>query len=308
MRARFAFVFPGQGSQAVGMGRAWAEEFEVARRSFEEADEVLGFPLSELCWQGPEDELQLTANTQPAILATSVAIHRVVSDQGLRPVVMAGHSLGEYSALVAAGSLSFGDALALVRKRGELMQQAVPVGEGAMAAIMGLEAEAVAKIAAEAAGDQECAIANYNAPIQTVIAGHTGAVERAVTLAKERGARRALMLPVSAPFHSPLMRPAREELAPLLAAVRFADPQVPVVSNIDARPLTAGEAARDALARQVDGPVLWVESVRWMVDEMGVERFLEIGPGNVLSGLIRRIVPGVESASAAEPEALGRLL
>ncbi|MEE8278664.1 MAG: ACP S-malonyltransferase [Thermoanaerobaculia bacterium] len=308
MRARFAFVFPGQGSQAVGMGRAWAEEFEVARRSFEEADEVLGFPLSELCWQGPEDELQLTANTQPAILATSVAIHRVVSDQGLRPVVMAGHSLGEYSALVAAGSLSFGDALALVRKRGELMQQAVPVGEGAMAAIMGLEAEAVAKIAAEAAGDQECAIANYNAPIQTVIAGHTGAVERAVTLAKERGARRALMLPVSAPFHSPLMRPAREELAPLLAAVRFADPQVPVVSNIDARPLTAGEAARDALARQVDGPVLWVESVRWMVDEMGVERFLEIGPGNVLSGLIRRIVPGVESSSAAEPEALGRLL
>ncbi len=308
MRARFAFVFPGQGSQAVGMGRAWAEEFEVARRSFEEADEVLGFPLSELCWQGPEDELQLTANTQPAILATSVAIHRVVSDRGLRPVVMAGHSLGEYSALVAAGSLSFGDALALVRKRGELMQQAVPVGEGAMAAIMGLEAEAVAKIAAEAAGDQECAIANYNAPIQTVIAGHTGAVERAVTLAKERGARRALMLPVSAPFHSPLMRPAREELAPLLAAVRFADPQVPVVSNIDARPLTAGEAARDALARQVDGPVLWVESVRWMVDEMGVERFLEIGPGSVLSGLIRRIVPGVESTSAAEPEALGRLL
>ncbi|MEE8138423.1 MAG: ACP S-malonyltransferase [Thermoanaerobaculia bacterium] len=308
MRARFAFVFPGQGSQAVGMGRAWAEEFEVARRSFEEADEVLGFPLSELCWQGPEDELQLTANTQPAILATSVAIHRVVSDRGLRPVVMAGHSLGEYSALVAAGSLSFGDALALVRKRGELMQQAVPVGEGAMAAIMGLEAEAVAKIAAEAAGDQECAIANYNAPIQTVIAGHTGAVERAVTLAKERGARRALMLPVSAPFHSPLMRPAREELEPLLAAVRFADPQVPVVSNIDARPLTAGEAARDALARQVDGPVLWVESVRWMVDEMGVERFLEIGPGSVLSGLIRRIVPGVESTSAAEPEALGRLL
>ena len=184
------------------MGRAWAEEFEASRRTFTEADEVLGLPLSELCWQGPEEELQLTANTQPAILATSVAIQRVVASRALKPVVMAGHSLGEYSALVAAGTLSFGDALALVRKRGELMQRAVPVGEGAMAAILGLDAEAVGEIAAEAADHQECAVANYNAPIQTVIAGHAAAVERAVALAKERGARRALMLPVSAPFHS----------------------------------------------------------------------------------------------------------
>ena len=303
-----ACVFPGQGSQAVGMGRAWAEEFEASRRTFTEADEVLGLPLSELCWQGPEEELQLTANTQPAILATSVAIQRVVASRALTPVVMAGHSLGEYSALVAAGTLSFGDALALVRKRGELMQRAVPVGEGAMAAILGLDAEAVGEIAAEAADHQECAVANYNAPIQTVIAGHAAAVERAVALAKERGARRALMLPVSAPFHSALMWPAREALTPLLEAADFDDPEVPVVSNVDARPMTSGAAARDALIRQVDGPVRWVESVRWMVEEKGVERFVEIGPGNVLTGLIRRIAPGVQATSLSEPEAFRKLL
>lgn len=308
MKARIAFVFPGQGSQDVGMGRDWAESFEAARRAFEEADEVLGLPLSELCWSGPEETLRLTANTQPAILATSVAIHRVVSARSSMPVVLAGHSLGEYSALVAAGSLSFADALTLVRKRGELMQQAVPVGEGAMAAIMGLDAEQVAEVVVEAAGDKVCAVANYNAPIQTVIAGHSGAVERALALARERGARRALMLPVSAPFHSPLMRPARDGLTPLLAAVRFGDPQVPVVSNVDARPVTAGEAARDALIRQVDAPVRWVESVRWMAEKESVEEFLEIGPGNVLTGLIRRIVPGVTASSVSEPQALEKLL
>lgn len=301
---KVAFVFPGQGSQAVGMGLAWAEEFDISRRTFEEADEVLGLSLAKLCWEGPEEELQLTANTQPAILATSVAIQRAIAPRLPAPVVLAGHSLGEYTALVAAGSLTFASALTLVRRRGELMQKAVPVGEGAMAAVVGLEPEAVAEVAAEAAGELVCAVANYNAPVQTVIAGHRLAVERAVSLARERGARLAILLPVSAPFHSPLMRPAREALAPLLATSRFDDLQVPVVSNIDAQPVTAGTAARDALVRQVDGPVRWVDSVRWMVDQGGVERFLEIGPGSVLSGLIRRTAPGARVSSIAEPKSL----
>ncbi len=305
---KIGFVFPGQGSQAVGMGQAWAQRFEAARRIFEEADEVLGRPLSELCWRGPEETLQLTANTQPAMLTTSAAIYRVVSGHCSQPVVMAGHSLGEYSALVAAGVLSFAEALRLVRDRGELMQKAVPVGDGAMAAIMGLEAGEVARLAADAAGDDVCTVASFNAPVQTVIAGHAAAVERAVAVAKKRGARRALMLPVSAPFHSPLMRPVRDGLAPRLDAVRFDDPEVPVVCNVDARPVTTGDAAREALKRQVADPVRWVESVRWMVEKESVERFLEIGPGKVLTDLIRRIVPGVEARSVSEPDALDRLL
>jgi [acyl-carrier-protein] S-malonyltransferase len=302
------FVFPGQGSQYVGMGQEWAESFAAAREAFEEADSTLGFALSKLCWQGPEEELQLTANTQPAILATSVAIQRVVADHGLAPVVVAGHSLGEYSALVTAGCLSFADALRLVRRRGELMQEAVPVGVGAMAAIMGLEAEEVAAIAAEAKEDQVCDVANYNAPIQTVVAGHREAVERAVELAEARDAMRAVMLPVSAPFHSALMSPARDGLTPELEAVSFADPRPPVVTNIDAHPVTTGEAARRALVRQIDGPVRWVESIRWMVDQDGVETFLEIGPRAVLSGLIRRITPGVAAKSFSEPKGLQKYL
>ncbi len=306
---RFAFVFPGQGSQKVGMGRDWAEAFPEARAVFDEADRVLGFSLSALCWDGPEDELTLTANLQPALLATSVAVLRAVETTGVAPVAVAGHSLGEYSALVAAGSLELADALRLVRRRGELMQEAVPVGEGAMAAILALEDAEVERIVAEAApaGEgQVLAVANKNAPGQVVIAGHVAAVERAVELAKEQRGK-ARMLPVSAPFHCPLMEPARAGLAPLLAETRFADPAVPVVSNVDAAPVTSGDAARDALVRQVDGTVRWVESIEWMTDRAGVTAFVEVGPGNVLSGMIRRIRPDATRHSLKGPDALGDL-
>lgn len=310
---KLALVFPGQGSQKVGMGRAWADAAEEARRTFEEADEVLGFPLSRLCWEGPEEELGLTTNTQPALLATSIAIHRSLAGHGLsvEPVAMAGHSLGEYSALVAAGALGFADALRLVRRRGQLMQEAVPVGVGAMAAFIGLDDAAVAQLAADVAdpaGGEICAVANYNSPGQTVIAGHKGAVDRAVALARERGARKATLLAVSAPFHSPLMRPARDGMIPALAEVAFRDPRVPVVANVDAAPVATGDAARDALARQIDGPVRWVESVRWMADELGVQAFLEVGSGNVLTGLNRRIATGTVCASLSDPEQLRKLL
>ena len=303
-----AAVFPGQGSQKVGMGRAWAERSAAARSAFAEADEALGLELSRLCWEGPEEELQLTANTQPAILTASVGAWRAAAEAGLAPAVVAGHSLGEYSALVAAGVLAFADALRLVRRRGELMQQAVPVGVGAMAALIGLPASEVELIALQAAGDQVCAVANYNAPIQTVVAGHKEAVERAVTLAREAGAKRALLLPVSAPFHCELMRPAREALAPLLEATEFRDPRVPVMTNADAAPVTTGAAARDALVRQVDSPVRWVESTERMAADFGARRFAEIGPGAVLSGLVRRIARDAEAVSLAEPAALDELL
>ncbi len=302
------FIFPGQGSQKVGMGHDWAEAFSAARETFEEADDVLGFSLSKLCWEGPEEDLQLTANTQPAILACSVAMHRAIAEGGLEPVAMAGHSLGEYSALVAAGALDFATALGLVRRRGELMQEAVPVGEGAMAAIMGLDADAVQGVARDAAGDEVCAVANLNSQLQTVIAGHRGAVERAVPLAKERGARIAKLLPVSAPFHSPLMRPAREALEPLLADADFSDPKVPVVTNVDAAPVTLGEAARDALARQVDGPVRWVESIQWMIGPGTVDTLLEVGFGKVLTGLGKRIEKSVAWKPLPAPTAISDLL
>ena len=307
---KLAFVFPGQGSQKVGMGRVWADASEEARRTFEEADEVLGFPLSRLCWEGPEEELGLTANTQPALLTASVAMLRAleVLAPALRPVAVAGHSLGEYSALVAAGSLSFADALRLVRRRGELMQEAVPVGVGAMAAILGMDADAVAAVAADASQGEVCAVANLNGPGQTVIAGHKEAVDRAAALAKERGARKVTILAVSAPFHSPLMRPAREGLTPLLEATEFRDPRVPVVANVDAAPVATGAAARDALARQIDGPVRWVESVLFMEEGLGVEAFVEVGPGNVLAGMNRRIVKSARSTGIADPDQLQQLL
>ncbi len=310
MEANTAFVFPGQGSQKVGMGRAWAEVSEEARRTFEEADEVLGFPLSRLCWEGPEEELGLTTNTQPALLATSIAIYRSLLPQGLfvEPIAMAGHSLGEYSALVAADALDFADALRLVRRRGELMQEAVPVGVGAMAAFIGLDDQAVAAVAEDASQGEVCAVANYNSPGQTVIAGHKAAVDRAVAMAKERGARKATLLAVSAPFHSPLMRPAREGMAGELAKVTFRAPRVPVVTNVDAIPVNTGEAARDALERQIDGPVRWVESVTWMAQDAGVRTFLEIGAGNVLSGLNRRIATGTVCASLSDPEQLRKYM
>ena len=311
MTRNIAFVFPGQGSQKVGMGRDWAAASEAARSVFEEADAVLGFSLSRLCWEGPEEELQLTANTQPAILACSVATFRALEAAGaaLTPVAMAGHSLGEYSALVAAGALELAPALRLVRRRGELMQAAVPVGAGAMAALMGIEAEAVEAVARDAGdGDEVCAVANLNSPLQTVVAGHKPAVERAIALARERGARVAKLLPVSAPFHSPLMRPAREALEPLLAEVDFDDPSVPVVTNIDASPVTHGDAARLALGRQVDGPVRWVESIRWMIDECEVETFLEVGFGKVLTALGKRIDKGVTWTATPQPDAAAEFL
>ncbi|HEX5760234.1 MAG TPA: ACP S-malonyltransferase [Thermoanaerobaculia bacterium] len=311
---RTAFVFPGQGSQRVGMGRAWAEASDAARRTFEEADDALGQPLTRLCFEGPEEELALTVNTQPALLAVSTAIHRALAGTplaGVAPVAVAGHSLGEYSALVAAGALPFAAALRLVRRRGELMQAAVPVGEGAMAAVLGLDAAAVAEVAAEASGAQEgelVAVANFNAPAQTVIAGHRPAVDRAVALARERGARKATLLAVSAPFHSPLMRSARLGMVEPLRQAPFADAHVPIVTNADARPVTTGEDAREALARQIDGPVRWVESVQWMEREAGVELFLELGPGSVLAGLIRRIAEKAAVASLGEPAQVDKFL
>ncbi|MEM7481627.1 MAG: ACP S-malonyltransferase [Acidobacteriota bacterium] len=307
--AKTAFVFPGQGSQKVGMGQDWAEGWSEARDVFAEADDVLGFALSTLCWEGPEEDLRLTANTQPALLTVSTAVHRVVArDREAGPgkfeaAAVAGHSLGEYSALVAAGVLTFADALRLVRRRGEQMQLAVPAGEGTMAAILGLDGDALAAITGEAAGDQVCSVANYNAPGQIVIAGHRAAVERAVELAKPAGAKKAVMLPVSAPFHCSLMAPAREAMAEALAATEFRDPSVPVVTNVDARPVTSGAQARDALVRQIDSPVRWVESIETMVGELGVGRFCELGPGKVLCGMIRRIARGSSQVAIGEAEA-----
>jgi len=308
--AKLAFVFPGQGSQKVGMGRVWADASAAARETFEEADEALGFPLSRLCWEGPEEELNLTANTQPALVTAAVAVFRAFGELApeLRPVAVAGHSLGEYSALVAAGALGFADALRLVRRRGELMQEAVPVGQGAMAAVIGLDAEGVAALAAAAAQGEVCAVANLNGPGQTVLAGHKGAIDRAVALAREHGARKATLLAVSAPFHSPLMAPAREGMAPLLAAAVFRDPSVPVVTNVDAAPATTAAAVRDALVRQIDNPVRWVESVLWMEGAAGVEAFVEVGPGSVLSGLNRRIVKAARTTAVVDPDQLAKLL
>jgi len=289
------------------MGRVWAERYPEAAAVFAAADAALGEPLSQLCFEGPEETLQLTANTQPAILAASVAMLAACREALPAPVAVAGHSLGEYSAHVAAATLPLAEALRLVRRRGELMQAAVPVGEGAMAALLGLDPAAVAALVREAAGDEVCAIANLNSPEQVVIAGHRGAVERAIALARERGAKRALPLPVSAPFHCPLMAPARAGLTPDLEAAPFATPAIPVVTNIDARAVTTAAAARDALVRQIDGPVRWVEVVRHLVDELGVEAIVEIGPGAVLTGLVKRIAPQVATLAINEPEALARL-
>jgi [acyl-carrier-protein] S-malonyltransferase len=307
-----AFVFPGQGSQKVGMGRAWADQFEPARRTFEEADDVLGFSLSRLCWEGPEEELNLTTNTQPALLAVSTAIHRSLAGfpgaESLKPVAVAGHSLGEYSALVAAGALSFADALRLVRRRGQLMQEAVPVGVGAMAALIGMDAEAAAALAAEVAQGEVCAVANLNGFVQIVLAGHKGAIDRAVALAKDRGAKKATPLAVSAPFHSPLMAPAREGMTEPLHETEFRDPSIPVVTNVDAAPVTTGAAARDALIRQIDSPVRWVEVIQHMAQSFGVDTFLEVGPGTVLTGLDRRIATETMNASLSDPDQLRKML
>jgi [acyl-carrier-protein] S-malonyltransferase len=274
------------------MGRALYESSDAGRAVFEEADEVLGFALSRLCFEGPEEELQSTANTQPAILTHSIAaladLRQRSPERLERAAFAAGHSLGEYSACVAAGALRFADAVLLVRRRGELMQEAVPAGLGAMAAVIGLAAADVEAACREAAGDEVVSAANYNSPEQTVIAGHAAAVDRASAACLARGAKRAIRLPVSAPFHSALMRPARERMEELLRETDFADAQVPVITNVDAEPASAGNVLRDSLVRQIDSPVRWVESVRRLA-ALGVDRGLEIGPGNVLAGLVRRI-------------------
>jgi [acyl-carrier-protein] S-malonyltransferase len=283
-----AFLFPGQGSQAVGMGKDLAARYTVARQTFEQADAALGFKLSELCFNGPEEKLKLTEITQPAILTVSVAACRVLREKGIAPAFAAGHSLGEYSAHVAAGTLSFEDALRTVRQRGRYMQEAAPVGEGAMAAILGMPLEKLVQVCAEAAHGEVCSAANINSPEQIVISGNAHAVERAVELAKHRGAKRAILLPVSAPFHCSLLQPAQDNMGRDLAQLQFNQMQIPVACNVDAKLVRTPEAARDALVRQVTGAVRWEPCVRLLIAQ-GVETFLEIGPGKVLCGLLRQI-------------------
>lgn len=284
---QLAMVFPGQGSQSPGMGKDLAEKFAAARQVFEEADEALGFRLSRLCFDGPAEELQLTENTQPAILATSVAAFRALESAGApAPAFVAGHSLGEYSALVAANVLELSDALRTVRARGRYMQEAVPVGTGAMAAVIGGELSDIERVCAEASRSEVCSVANINSPGQVVIAGNTAAIDRAIELLKDV-ARRVIKLNVSAPFHCALMRPAQERLAPDLERLHFREPKFPVVTNVDARITTAPGELRDALFRQVSAPVRWVESMQLLI-ENGVDKVAEVGPGKVLSGLMRQ--------------------
>jgi [acyl-carrier-protein] S-malonyltransferase len=306
--SKTAFLFPGQGSQTVGMGRALAAAFPVARRTFEEANDALGFDLAELCFHGPEEQLRLTEFTQPAIFTASVAALRVIAEAGATADYFAGHSLGEYSANVAAGAMEFGDAARIVRRRGQLMQEAVPPGQGAMAAILGMHPELVVTVCRDASMEIGAPVepANMNAPEQTVISGATAAVERAITLAKERGAKRALMLHVSAPFHCSLMQPAQDALAPLLHSIAFSPAKSPVVVNVDAAPVTDGEALRVALVRQVTGTVRWTESMQFLIAE-GVTTFVEVGPGKVLSGLLRQIDRSQKCGHVEDPASLERV-
>jgi [acyl-carrier-protein] S-malonyltransferase len=285
---KIAFVFPGQGAQCEGMGRDVAAKYPVAKAAFDEADAALDAPISQLCFEGSRDDLMLTENTQPAILATSVALFRVLAEKGIRPDYVAGHSLGEYSALVAAGALQLGAATSLVRRRGRYMQEAVPVGAGAMAALLGLDFPAVLSVCEQAAQGQVVSPANLNSPGQTVIAGNREAVERAVTLAKHAGAKRAILLQVSAPFHCALMKPAEQRMSGDLDQCAFSDLRCPLITNVDAKPIRSGADARHALKRQISRPVRWQETIQFLLDE-GVRTFVEIGPGKVLLGLIRSI-------------------
>ena len=295
-----ACVFPGQGSQAVGMGKALADQFEICAKTFAEADAALKEPLSDLIFNGPADRLTLTENTQPAILTMSVAVWRLLESKGVKPAFVAGHSLGEYSAHVAAGTLTFGDAVRLVRNRGRYMQEAVPVGQGAMAAILGLDENSVNQACAEAAQGEVVSAANLNGSGQIVIAGTAAAVARASERAKARGARRAVPLPVSAPFHCALMKPAEERLAPELRAVPAEDPRIPVIANVDAEPKRTAGAAIDALIRQVSSPVRWESVVQRLASE-GVTRYVEVGPGKALSGMIKRITNGATILNVEGP-------
>lgn len=300
-----AFIFPGQGAQKVGMGKSLADELSPAKEIFEKADSALEMNLSKLCFEGPEEELRLTENTQPAILATSMAALKCLEARGAKADLVAGHSLGEYTALVASGALKFEDALKVVRKRGQFMQEAVPQGEGAMAAIMGCDIETVRAVCLEASQLGICAPANINSPNQSVIAGHTAAVERATELAKQKGAKRAVMLSVSAPFHCDLMKPAAERLAAVLVETEFADLSVPLVTNVDARIIARGDEARDSLIRQVVSGVRWSESVSRLI-EAGVTRFIELGPGKVLSGLVRQVSREVEIFNIEDTQTLDK--
>jgi [acyl-carrier-protein] S-malonyltransferase len=300
---KVAFVFPGQASQYPGMGKDLAGKYPSAKSVFDEADKALGFSISKICFEGTEEDLKLTANTQPAILTVSVAVCRVLAEKGITPDFVAGHSLGEYSALVAVGALKFSDAVQLVRKRGTYMQEAVPPGVGAMAAIMGLSPAVVADACKRAADGEICSSANLNSPEQTVISGHAGAVKRAVEIASQLGAKRAVALAVSAPFHSALMMPAQQKLEKDLRNTQFSNLQVPLATNVDADTIETGDEARESLVRQVTAPVRWEESVRLLIDE-GVNTFVEVGPGRVLTGLLRQIERSVAALNVEDEKSL----
>jgi [acyl-carrier-protein] S-malonyltransferase len=302
-----AFLFPGQGSQAVGMGRGFYESSPGAKALFEEANAALGFDLKKLAFEGPEAELALTANTQPAVLAASVATAAACAERGLHPAIAAGHSLGEYSALVAAGALRFADAIRVVRKRGQLMQDAVPVGTGAMAALLGLELAEVERLCVEAAKGEIVEVANVNSAQQIVVAGHRAAVERAVDLAGQRGGKKSVVLPVSAPFHCALMAPAAERLRPELESTAVADPRIPIVRNVDAGVTRTAADVRPFLLAQVASPVRWTACVKRLAAE-GATTFVEVGPGRVLTALLKRIVDGARGLSVEDPAGLDKVL
>jgi [acyl-carrier-protein] S-malonyltransferase len=301
-----AFLFPGQGSQFAGMGKSLAENFGAARECFEQADDALGFSLSTMCFEGPEEDLKRTEYQQPSLLAVSVAAFTVLRGEVGDPQYVAGHSLGEYSALVAAGSLDFGEALRLVNKRGKYMQEAVPAGVGAMAALLKMPGGKLDEVLAEAAQDEVVTPAGFNSPDQIVISGNRGAVERAMELAKAAGAKRVVLLPVSAPFHCPLMKPAQERLLTDLKITRFADLHIPLINNWQAREIKRGEEAREGLYRQVPNPVRWTDIIQYLASD-GVERWFECGAGAVLSGLLRTIVPGVRCTSFGEAKDIEKL-
>ena len=301
-----AFLFPGQGSQFAGMGKSLAEAHPVARQTFQEADDALGFALSRLCFEGPDEELKLTENTQPALLAASIAAYRVLESQGLRPDWVAGHSLGEYSALVAAGALSFADALRLVRRRGQAMQEAVPPGVGAMAALLKLPEGKLDSVLMEAAQGEVVSAANFNSPDQVVIAGHAGAVQRAMDLAKAAGAKRAVPLAVSAPFHCALMQPAQSKMKDELDSVAFTDLGTPLVNNWQAREVRTAADAKDGLFHQIPNSVLWTQSIRNLAAQ-GVNKYIEVGPGGVLTGLLKNIDSSLKGQKFGEASDLEKL-
>jgi [acyl-carrier-protein] S-malonyltransferase len=303
---KVAFIFPGQGSQYVGMGKEFFENFRQARDVFQEADDVLHLPISSLCFQGPEEALKLTENTQPAVLTTSIAVLRVLqAEKGVVPRLSAGHSLGEYSALVVSGALAFADAVQIVRLRGRFMQEAVPVGEGAMAAILGMERGQVEKLCEEAAQGEVLTPANFNCPGQIVIAGHAKAIERAMERVKREG-KKAVFLPVSAPFHSPLMKPAGERLEKALEGIPIQDLKIPVVTNVEAEINQSKERVKELLVNQVWSPVRWEESMQKISGD-GIEQTLEIGPGKVLSGLMKRINSKVETKNIEDIQTLKKI-